>query len=112
MNTRAILASVLAAAYAALAMPAATFAQESADNLPQAQFVTDPTITTAVKERLAASRVVSLLQLTIDADRDGVVWLSGTTQTQEAADRAVDIARNAEGVVEVKSTIVVVRRPK
>lgn len=109
MNTKPILASILVAAVAA---PVTAVAQESAASSPQAQFVTDPAITSAVKERLEASHVVSLPQLRIDADRDGVVWLSGTTQTQEAADRAVEIARNADGVVEVKSVIIVARRAK
>ncbi len=35
------------------------------------------------------------------------MWLSGTTPTEEAAERAVDIARNADGVMLVKSHITV-----
>ena len=110
MNTKPLRACLLAAA---LSAPLVAYAQEpAADGVPQAQFVSDPTITTAVKVRLADYHVGSLPQLRVDADRDGIVWLSGTTLTQEAADRAVEIARNADGVVEVRSTIVVVRRAK
>jgi osmotically-inducible protein OsmY len=35
------------------------------------------------------------------------VWLSGTARTRQEADRAVEIARGTDGVVRVKSDIVV-----
>ena len=65
----------------------------------------DRAITAAVKARLAATRLDSFAALDVQADRDGTVWLSGTTPTAEAAERAVDIARNADGVMLVKSHI-------
>jgi len=65
----------------------------------------DQAITAAVKTRLAATRMDSLAALQVEAARDGTVWLSGTTPTEEAAERAVDIARNADGVMLVKSRI-------
>jgi hyperosmotically inducible protein len=41
----------------------------------------------------------------VDTDENGVVWLRGTAPTQEAADRAVAIARETEGVKDVRSHI-------
>jgi BON domain len=67
----------------------------------------DSAITTAIKTKLAADHPGSLAHLKVDTDKDGVVWLSGTTRTQEEADRAVEIARGTNGVVRVKNEIVV-----
>jgi hyperosmotically inducible protein len=76
------------------------------------EYVTDSAIAAAVKTRLAQDHVGSLSKLKINANQDGVVWLSGSTQTQEAADRAVEAARNVDGVMAVKSTIVVAPETK
>jgi len=84
-------------------------AEPAADSVSPTQFVKDSAITAAVKTRLAANHLASLTQLRVDTDLNGVVWLSGTTQTQEAADRAVEIARTTDGVTWVKSTIEVAR---
>jgi osmotically-inducible protein OsmY len=65
----------------------------------------DQAITAAVKTRLAATRLDSFAGLEVEVAEDGTVWLSGTTPTEEAAERAVDIARNADGVMLVKSRI-------
>ncbi len=92
-----------------LAGPAWVAAAEptDADSAHPTQYVKDSAITTAVKSKLAADHLSSLTRIKVDTDRDGTVWLSGTTETQEAADRAVDIARNTDGVAQVKSSIVV-----
>jgi len=105
MNSKPILACLLAASLAAPVV--VTAAEPDADSAHPAQFVRDSAITAAVKAKLARHQTGSLTGLKVDTDRDGIVWLSGTMQTQEAADRAVEIARNTSGVVEVKSTIVV-----
>jgi hyperosmotically inducible protein len=107
MNAGTILACMIAASLAGPGLVSA--AEPDADSSSPVQFVKDSAISAAVKTRLAANHIASLTQLQVDTDRDGVVWLSGTTQTQEAADRAVEIARTTDGVVEVKSTIEVTR---
>ena len=84
---------------AALALPPFASASEVGEQ--------DQAITAAVKTRLAASRVDSFAGLEVEVAEDGTVWLSGTTPTEEAAERAVDIARNADGVMLVKSHITV-----
>ena len=68
-------------------------------------FVKDSVITTKIKSKLAAEHISPLAHIKVDTDQDGVVWLSGTAPTQEAAERAVSIARNTEGVARVKSNI-------
>jgi hyperosmotically inducible periplasmic protein len=106
MNRKSIVACVLAVS---LAGPAYVLATESpaADSSGPTQYVKDSAITAAVKTKLAADHLSSLTAIKVDTDRNGTVWLSGSTQTQEAADRAVDIARNTNGVAQVKSSIVI-----
>ena len=94
---------------AALALPALAAAAD-VDGRPPIEG--DQAITDAVKTRLAATRLDGLAALEVEADRDGTVWLSGTTPTKEAAERAVDIARNADGVMLVKSQISVETRAR
>lgn len=68
-------------------------------------FVKDSAITTKVKTKLATEHLTSLARIHVDTDADGVVWLSGTARTQEAADRAVALARETEHVKSVHSDI-------
>jgi hyperosmotically inducible periplasmic protein len=68
-------------------------------------FVKDSGITAKIKAKLAAEHITSLGRIRVDTDKDGVVWMRGTTRTEEAADKAVEIARNTEGVTSVKSDI-------
>jgi len=68
-------------------------------------FVKDSAITTAIKAKLAAEHMTSLARVHVDTDKDGVVWLTGTAKTQEAADKAAYIARETEHVKSVHSDI-------
>src|SRR6202022_1379731 len=76
-----------------------------ADRSHPKAFVKDSAITTKVKAKLAAKHITSLGNIHVDTDADGVVWLHGTAHTQEAADKAVAIARETEGVKGVHSKI-------
>ena len=90
-----------------LLAPTVALAAEDADSdrsHPKA-FVKDSAITTKVKTKLAAEHITSLGNIHVDTDADGVVWLHGTAHTQEAADKAVAIARSTEGVKDVHSRI-------
>jgi hyperosmotically inducible periplasmic protein len=106
MTRKGIVAGVLAVSLAGPAWVAAA-APTDLDSAHPTQYMKDSATTAAVKTKLAADHLSSLTEIKVDTDRDGTVWLSGTTQTQEAADRAVDIARNTDGVAQVKSNIVV-----
>jgi hyperosmotically inducible protein len=68
-------------------------------------FVKDSAITTKIKSKLAAQHLSSLAKIHVDTDADGVVWLSGSAASQDAADRAVSLARETDGVRGVKSEI-------
>lgn len=68
-------------------------------------FVKDSAITTKIKAKLASEHITSLGRIRVDTDKDGVVWLTGSARSQEAADKAVAIAHDTEGVTAVKSHI-------
>ncbi len=80
-----------------------------AQNLHQGTkvFVRDSVITTKVKARLAAEHITSLARIHVDTDADGVVYLSGTAQSQEAIDTAIKLARDTEHVRDVHADIAV-----
>ncbi|MGO9992532.1 MAG: BON domain-containing protein [Steroidobacteraceae bacterium] len=68
-------------------------------------FVKDSAITMKIKTKLAAEHITSVARIHVDTDEDGVVWLTGSAKTQEAADNAEAIARATEGVKAVHSDI-------
>ena len=68
-------------------------------------FVKDSAITTAIKAKLAAEHLTSMARIHVDTDKDGVVWLTGSARTQEAADKAESIARETEHVKRVHSDV-------
>ena len=68
-------------------------------------FVKDSAITMKIKTKLAAEHITSVARIHVDTDKDGVVWLTGSARTQEAADDAEAIARATEGVKAVHSDI-------
>ncbi|CAK0779335.1 hyperosmotically inducible periplasmic protein [Gammaproteobacteria bacterium] len=67
--------------------------------------VNDSVITGKVKAKLAGEKMSSLMNISVNTDRTGVVVLSGKVKTQEEVDKAVSIARGTEGVTSVKSDI-------
>lgn len=85
-------------------------AQDSHANAAHAEtYVKDSAITTKIKARLAAEHVASLGDIHVDTDRNGVVWLSGSVETRQAADKAVSIARSTDRVKRVHSEIKVIK---
>jgi hyperosmotically inducible periplasmic protein len=70
-------------------------------------FVKDSAVTAKIKAKLAADHITSMGRIHVDTDKDGVVWLTGTARTQEAADKAVSIARETEHVKSVHSSITI-----
>jgi len=91
-----------------LAGPVAAVAEDAdADRSNPEAFVKDSAITTAVKAQLAAKHINSLGNISVDTDKNGVVWLSGTAHTQDAIDQAISITRETEGVRSVHTTLTV-----
>ena len=72
-------------------------------------FVKDSAITTKVKAKLTADHMSSLARIHVDTDKQGVVWLSGTVESQSVAANAVQIAKSTEGVRSVHNDIKVVK---
>ena len=103
MNTK-LAASYLVAA--ALMLPIAGYTADSdSDRSSPKAFVKDSIITTKIKAELFEERMSSLLHIRVDTDRKGVVVLSGTADSQDAADKAVSIARKVKGVTSVQNKI-------
>ena len=96
---------------ASLSAPVIALASEheDADRSHPEAFVKDSVITTNIKSKLAAEHIKSLGRIHVDTDENGVVWLRGSAHSQEAADRAVSVARDTEGVTDVHSYIKVRR---
>jgi hypothetical protein len=98
---------------AAVVIPAWVVAAEpDASGWAPVPLVKDSAITAAIKSKLAERQWSNLAELKVGTDREGTVWLNGVTKTQEAAERAVEMARDTEGVVQVRSHIVVNRDSK
>ena len=68
---------------AALAPVAAYAADGDTDRANPATFVKDSVITTKIKTKLAAEHPGSLKHIKVDTDQNGVVWMTGTANTQE-----------------------------
>ena len=97
-----------ALAAAGLLAGAAIYAQDAdVDRSHPKAFVKDSAITTKIKSKLAADHITSLGRIRVDTDADGVVYLSGSAHSKEAVNRAVEIARDTEGVRGVHSALVV-----
>ena len=86
--------------------PIAAYATDSdTDRSNPANFVKDSVITTKIKTKLAAEHLGSAKHIKVDTDKNGVVWMTGTANSQKEVDEAVAIARNTEGVKSVKSDL-------
>jgi hyperosmotically inducible protein len=89
----------------ALASVSAHAADGDSDRNNPANYVKDSVITTKIKTQLAVEHPGSMKHIKVDTDKNGVVWMTGTANTQEQVDQAVAIARNTEGVKSVKSEL-------
>jgi hyperosmotically inducible protein len=86
--------------------PVAAFAADSdTDRSNPALFVKDSIITTKIKAKLAAEHLGSTKHIKVDTDKNGIVWMTGTANSQEEVDQAIMIARNTEGVKTVNSEL-------
>ena len=99
LTTSCIVIGTLLAPVAALA------ADGDTDRANPKLFVKDSVITTKIKAKLASEHPGSLKHVQVDTDQNGVVWMSGTANSQEEIEQAVAIAKNTEGVRSVKSVL-------
>lgn len=75
---------------------------------PPMTYVKDSVITTKIKAELAAEKMSSLVNISVDTDHKGVVTLGGTAASKTAVDKAVSIAKAVKGVTSVNNQIKVV----
>ena len=69
------------------------------------QYVDDSAITTKVKSLLANDDFFKSFQISVETYK-GIVQLSGFVNTQQAVDKAGEIARSVEGVKSVKNDLI------
>jgi len=92
---------VLLMLIATFAACASTRTQESTG-----EYVDDSVITTKVKAELAGDDFFKSFQISVETFK-GVVQLSGFVNSQQAVDKAGQIARSVNGVTSVKNNLVV-----
>ena len=107
MKTRTIATFIATTALLGSAAVMAADATTDATSPAPTSIVKDSVITTKIKTKLAADHLTSMGRISVDTDKDGVVWMSGTAGTQEAVDQALTIARETEGVKTVHSELTV-----
>jgi len=89
-----------------LLTPIAAFADDLRSDVKQSEtFVKDSAITIKVKAKLFDDKMSSLMNVKVDTDAKGAVFLSGTVTSAHDADVAVSTARGTEGVTSVTSTL-------
>jgi len=74
-----------------------------------AEIASDTAITSNINSRFVADDLVSAFDVNVDTYR-GVVTLYGNVPSQQAAQRAVELARSVRGVTRVQSKLTVVSR--
>ena len=70
------------------------------------EYVDDSVITTKVKSLLAADDFLKSFQISVETYK-GMVQLSGFVNSQQAVDKAGQIARSVKGVQSVKNNLIV-----
>jgi hyperosmotically inducible periplasmic protein len=78
---------------------------KASESSSPATYFTDSVITTKIKGKLAEEQFSSLVRINVDTDDKGAVTLSGSAPNQNAADKAVAIARAVTGVTSVQNDI-------
>ncbi|MBA8667533.1 BON domain-containing protein [Holosporaceae bacterium 'Namur'] len=68
--------------------------------------ISDTTITTKIKAKLAADSIASAYNISVETNQ-GVVTLSGKAPNQEAVDRTINIVKDTDDVREVKNNLTI-----
>jgi osmotically-inducible protein OsmY len=94
--------NLLAAAILGLALVAGC--ASTAKHESTGEYMDDTTLTTKVKAKFVDDKAVNAMNINVETFK-GTVQLSGFANNQAEADRAVQLARNTEGVKSVKNDI-------
>jgi osmotically-inducible protein OsmY len=70
------------------------------------EYVDDSVITTKVKSMLASDDLLKSFKISVETYK-GTVQLSGFVNSQQAVDKANEIAKNVKGVTSVKNDLIV-----
>lgn len=70
------------------------------------EYIDDTVLTTKVKASILGDSRLKVLQIDVETFK-GIVQLSGFVDTQEAAERAVHLARTVKGVKQVNNSLIV-----
>ena len=94
--------------YLVLLMLIATFAACASTRTQEStgEYVDDSVITTKVKALLAGDDFLKSFQISVETFK-GIVQLSGFVNSQQAVDKAGQIARSVNGVTSVKNNLIV-----
>ena len=65
------------------------------------EFIKDSAITSKIKAKIAADKHARTADIKVDTDKDGVVVLSGTAESQAAMHQAISISRSVDGVTKI-----------
>jgi hyperosmotically inducible protein len=106
MKKTPLLIAAVACSFATLA-PLAVLASPDADTVntqPQV-VIKDSSIKSSIKAQFASDSYKGLSHIDVDVNHHGIVSLEGKVPSQEAADRAISIARATDGVREVKNQL-------
>lgn len=70
------------------------------------EYLDDTVLTTKVKTSILGDSKLKVLQIDVETFK-GIVQLSGFVDSQEAAERAVHLARTVKGVKQVNNSLIV-----
>ncbi len=70
------------------------------------EYLDDSVLTTKVKASILGDSKLKVLQIDVETFK-GIVQLSGFVDSQEAAERAVHLARTVKGVKQVNNSLIV-----
>ena len=104
-KTRTLTAAVACSLAALAPFAALATAAPGMDSTQPKLVIKDSSITSSIEAQLASDPLKGLSHVDVDTDDHGVVTLKGKVPTQDAADRAISIARATQGVREVKSAM-------
>ncbi|MDP9128061.1 MAG: BON domain-containing protein [Pseudomonadota bacterium] len=104
-NTRPVLKTFAVLTFALLLTACSVFQSHPSPDQPP----DDATITTNVRKLFAADAQVNAIQVNVQTSK-GVVQLGGFVDTEAHEKRAVALARQAEGVKQVKDNMVVIAK--
>jgi osmotically-inducible protein OsmY len=89
-----------------MVMAALSACGSTAKQTTPGEYVDDSVITTKVKTLLAGDDFLKSFQIGVET-RKGIVQLSGFVNSQQAVDKAGQIARGVQGVTSVKNDLIV-----